>query len=112
MAFADVWQFAPGDESGKGRWLLEHYLEHQQFTAALATQTVTLSFISYPIQRMEDPQEWLAAHQELSQNQWSAAGGGQSTDFRTLDWNDSQAVQDWMNLHQLWHASLRSTLNL
>ena len=112
MAFSAVFQFALGDEAGKGRWLLEHYLEHNQFTQALATQTITITSVSYPIQRMQDPERWLEAHQQISQNQWSAAGGGQSTDFGTLDWSDSDAVQDWMNLHALWHKSMRDTLGL
>lgn len=110
MAFADVWQFMVGDEPGKNRWLLEHYLEHQQFYKGLLDISVVT--VNYPLQHMDNPQDWLGAHQEVSQSVWSGLGGGQSTDFSTLDWKSPAAVQDWMNLHQLWHKTVRDALGL
>jgi hypothetical protein len=112
MAFSELWQFMPGDNAGRERWLLEHYLEHQQFYRALLEETPSVASVNLPLQRMDDPQEWLTAHQQVSQSVWSGAGGGQSTDFGTLDWDDPTAVQDWMNVHQLWHEEMRETLGL
>lgn len=112
MAFSSVWQFVVGDEAGKGRWLLEHYLEHQQFYRALLAQSPSFASVNYPLQRMEDPTKWLGAHQEESQSVWTGIGGGQSTDFGTLNWSSPTEVQDWMNLHQLWHAQVRTSLGL
>lgn len=112
MAFSELWKFMPKDEEGKNRWLLEHYLEHQQFYRELAGQTPAVATVNYPIQRMEEPRAWLAAHQEMSQSVWSGIGGGQSTDFGSLDWDNDSQVQDWFNLHQLWHKTVRDALSL
>jgi hypothetical protein len=100
----------PGDDAGLQRWLLEHYMEHQQFYRALLEQSPSVVSVNLPIQRMDDPKTWLAAHQMVSQSQWTGAGGGQSTDFGTLDWDDHAAIQDWMNIHREWHERLRDTL--
>lgn len=112
MAFSALFQFAPGDEQGKSRWLLDHYMEHQQFYRALLTQSVSITTVNYPIQRMEEPKNWLAAHQNMSQSVWSGLGGGQSTDFGTLDWDDPTQVQEWMKIHALWHQVVRDSLGL
>ncbi len=112
MTFSAVWQFVPGDEGGMNRFLLEHYVEHQQFINALAGMAEPFIAIDLPIQRMDTPRDWLAAHQEMSQSVWTGIGGGQSTDFGTLDWENSGAVQDWQNLHQLWHQTVRDSLGL
>lgn len=112
MAFSALFQFAPGDMQGMQRWLLEHYLEHMQFYRTLLGQTPSVKTVSYPIQRMEDPRDWLAAHQKMSQSVWTGTGGGQSTDFGTLDWEDTNQVQDWLNVHQLWHKTVRGSLGL
>lgn len=112
MTFSAVFQFTVGDEAGKGRFLIEHYNEHQQFYKALLGQTPPVVTTNLPIQSMEDPQRWLAAHQSMSQSVWSGLGGGQSTDFGTLDWSSHSQVQDWFNLHLLWHKVVRDALGL
>lgn len=112
MAFSAVFQFVPGDEQGKHRFLLEHYLEHMEFYRALLAQSPSVKTVNYPIQRMDDPQTWLAAHQEMTQSVWSGLGGGQTTDFGTLNWADETQVQDWMDLHNGWHAQVRNALGL
>ena len=94
------------------RFLLEHYVEHQQFYKTLLAQTPSVVTVNLPIQRMEDPQDWLAAHQEVSQSVWSGLGGGQSTDFGRLDWKDPNKVQDWLQIHSDWHRSVRNALGL
>ncbi len=88
MAFSATFQFSPSDEQGKHRFLLEHYLEHMEFYRALLAQSPSVKTVNYPIQRMDDPQTWLAAHQEMTQSVWSGLGGGQTTDFGTLNWDD------------------------
>lgn len=110
MAFDSVFQFKQGDEGGKNRFLLEHYLEHMEIYRALAAQGIAT--VNYPIQTMEEPNEWLAAHQTMSQSVWSGIGGGQSTDLGRVDWNDAQQMQDWMVLHRDWHRSVRNSLGL
>lgn len=112
MAFSAVFQFRQGDEAGKNRFLLEHYIEHVKFYNALLAQTPSVVTVNYPIQTMDKPQDWLAAHQAMSQAVWSGIGGGQSTDFGTLDWTNAGQVQDWMNVHQLWHQQVRDSLGL
>lgn len=108
MAFSAVFQYRLDDEAGKGRFLIEHYIEHQNFYKALLDQ----GFVStnLPIQRMDDPERWLAAHQQMSQSVWTGLGGGQSTDFGTLDWGSPSQVQDWFRLHLLWHQQVAQVL--
>lgn len=112
MSFSAVFQFKVGDEAGKNRFLLEHYVEHQMFYKTLLGQTPSVVTLNYPIQRMDNEQEWLASHQRMSQAVWSGLGGGQSTNFETLDWSNPGQVQDWFNLHALWHQSVRDALGL
>lgn len=112
MAFSAVFQFMPGDEAGRGRWLIEHYLEHMEFYKELMGQTPSRVTINYPIQRMDIPEDWLDAHQKMTQSVWSALGGGQSSDFADLDWENENMVQDWMYQHYLWHQSVREQLGL
>lgn len=112
MAFSAVFQFEPNDEAGKARWLLEHYVEHQSFVDALAGLAQPFLATSYPIQRMEDSERWLAAHQQMSQSVWTGLGGGQSTDFGRVEWDDPAALQDWFNYHALWHQNVREQLGL
>lgn len=110
MAFSAVFQFVVGDEGGKNRFLLEHYIEHRTFVDALLAQG--FQAVDLPIQTMDDPKRWLAAHQQMSQSAWTGAGGGQSTDFGTLNWDNDGEVQDWMIIHKLWHDSMRTSLGL
>lgn len=112
MAFSAVFQFAPGDEKGLQRFLLEHYLEHQQFYKTLLGQSPSIPTANYPIQRLESWESWLGAHQEMSQSVWSALGGGQSTDFSRLKYDSAEAVQDWLNYHAQWHEVVRESLGL
>lgn len=112
MSFSAVFQFRVGDEGGKNRFLLEHYVEHEQFYKALLGQTPSVRTVNYPIQRMDSEKDWLAAHQKMSQSVWTGIGGGQSTDFESLDWKNPAQVQDWFNLHALWHKSVRDSLGL
>lgn len=112
MAFSSTFQFIPGDEAGKNRWLLDHYLEHMQFYRTLLGQTPSVVTVNYPLQRMEEPRAWLDAHQKMSQSVWSGIGGGQSADFGDVDWENPQKVQDWMNIHGLWHQQVREALGL
>ena len=110
MAFSAITQFLPGDEEGKQRWLVEHYLEHKQFGQAL----LALGFVpvDLPIQRMESPQDWTNAHQLVSQSQWTGAGGGQSIDLGRVDWEQPDQLLDWFNIHASWHFQMRTALNL
>lgn len=112
MAFSAVFQFAPGDQQGLNRFLLEHYLEHRAFSKALLAQNPSIPTTDYPIQRIENWETWLGAHQEMSQSVWSALGGGQSTDFSRLKYESPEAVQDWLNYHAQWHTTVREALGL
>lgn len=112
MAFSAVFQFRPDDEAGKNRFLLEHYIEHRQFINTLLGATPPFVPVDLPIQRMESIKDWLAAHQEMSQSVWTGLGGGQTTDFGTVNWDSDSQRQDWFNLHQLWHQTVRSSLGL
>lgn len=112
MTFSVTFQFVPGDEAAMSRFLLDHYLEHQQFYLALLTQSVSISTVNYPIQRLDNWPDWLAAHQKMSQSVWSGIGGGQSTDFGRLKYDDPGALQDWLQIHAGWHAVVRDALGL
>ena len=112
MSFSTLYKFAIGDDKGRERWLLEHFLEHMNFYRTLLGQTPSFKSVLYPIQRMEDPKEWLRVHNRMSQSVWTGAGGGQSIDLETLDWNSPTQVQDWFQLHRDWHYNVRTTLNL
>jgi hypothetical protein len=110
MAFSAVFQWLPGDEGGLNRFLLEHYVEHQQFYKALLSLGVRTT--NLPIQRIENWPDWLAAHQQVSQSVWTGLGGGQSTDFGTVRYDEPTAMQDWMQFHSLWHKAVRDSLGL
>lgn len=112
MAFSAVFQWVPGDEGGLNRFLLEHYVEHQTFYKTLLGQTPSVRTVNYPIQRISSWPDWLAAHQNMSQSVWTGIGGGQSTDFGTLKYEDAGALQDWQELHARWHSQVRDALGL
>lgn len=112
MTFAAVAQWVPGDVIGLQRFLIEHYVEHRLFAATLLAQSPAIRTVDYPIQTMDSPRAWLAAHQQISQSVWTGLGGGQSTDFETVNWDDPIQVQDWQQLHAAWHQSVRDSLNL
>ena len=112
MTFSVVYQWVPGDTIGLQRFLIEHYLEHRLFTSTLLGQTPPVKTVEYPLQTMDSPREWLAAHQQVSQSVWTGIGGGESTDFETVNWDDPIQVADWQQLHAAWHESVRSSLNL
>lgn len=110
--FSTVNVFLPGDEAGLGRWLLEHYVEHQNFYRALLEATPPVETTNLPIQRIDNIEAWLAAHQRMSQSVWTGIGGGQSTDFERVDWDNKGQLQDWLQTHALWHSQVRDSLNL
>lgn len=112
MAFSAVFQWLPGDAGGLNRFLLEHYVEHQQFYSVLAQSSPAIVTTNLPIQRLEAWPQWLAAHQEMTQSVWTALGGGQTVDFGRLDYEDPEALQDWMQSHADWHAVVRQALQL
>src|SRR5438445_7152705 len=108
MAFSALFEFVPGDEHGKGRWLLEHYIEHRRFADALLAQTPSIVSLDYPIQRMENEQDWLAAHQKMTASVHNGLGGGAAPDFERLDFEDEGALKDWFVRHGLLHTSTRN----
>ena len=110
MAFSAVFQFRLDDEAGKNRFLLEHYIEHRMFVDALLAKGFIA--VDLPIQTMNDPKQWLAAHQQMTQSAWTGTGGGQSEDFGTLNWQSPGDVQSWFIDHKLWHDSVRTSLGL
>lgn len=110
MAFSALTQYLPGDEEGKQRWLLEHYLEHQEMYRALLAQNY--ASVNLPIQHMEEPKAWLAAHQLVSQSQWTGIGGGQSVNLEDVNWDKSDELLDWFNIHTSWHYQARQALGL
>lgn len=112
MAFSAVFQWLPSDEGGLNRFLLEHYVEHQQFYKTLLDQATPVKTVNYPIQKMNSWPDWLWAHQAMSQSVWSGLGGGQSADFGSVRYNDTVAMQDWMQQHAAWHAVVRQSLGL
>lgn len=114
MAFSAVSQFTPGDEGGMNRFLFEHYLEHQQFASVLLAQTPPAQTTTLPIQKMDKgrEQDWLLAHQQMTQSVWTGLGGGQSAEFSRVDWNDPDQLLNWMQDHAQWHAQVRELLSL
>lgn len=112
MAFSALFQFIPGDDAGMNAWLLEHHIEHQALYKALMGQTPTVITTNLPLQRIDAPDVWLAAHQAMSQSVWSGLGGGQSENFAKLDWKKPTEVQDWLYSHYLWHRNVREQLGL
>lgn len=113
MSFSVIASHLPQDEAGWGQWLLEHAREHRRFTDALLGQTPSVATAEFPIETMgDDPQPWLGAHMEMSQSVWSGLGGGQSEDFRYVDWNDQKQIEQWFLNHDRWHATVRDALGL
>ena len=114
MAFSAIPSFVVHDDPGMQRWLLEHYVEHQNFNDALATTTVsiTAAITDYPIQKMNDKQVWLVVHQRWHQAIWSALGAGIGADLASLDWNKADQVYSWLELHAQVHGDIRSALGL
>src|SRR2546426_11207075 len=112
MAFSALFEFVPGDEAGKGRWLLEHYIEHRRFADALLAQTPSVASLDYPIQRMENAPDWLAAHQKMTGSVNAGLGLGAAPDFERLDFEDENALHDWFVRHSLWHKASRDSLGL
>ena len=112
MSFSVIAKNSPVDDAGWGRWHLEHAREHRQMTGALLSQSPPVASIEYPIERMVDVNAWLNAHQEMSQSVWSGAGGGESPDFRTVDWKDEKDLANWLIIHAQWHSQMRTTLGL
>lgn len=110
MAFSALTQYLPGDEQGKQRWLLEHYLEHKQMAQALLA--LGFAAVDLPIQHMHDPTSWLQAHSLMSQSVWTGIGGGQSADLERVDWDKPDQLLDWFNIHTSWHYQARQALGL
>lgn len=112
MAFSAVFQWKKDDEQGLNRFLLAHYIEHNTFYKTLMGQSPAVITSNYPIQTLEGWEQWLDAHQKMTQSVWSGLGGGQTVDFGTLKYDDEGALQDWQLRHSQWHATVRESLNL
>lgn len=110
MSFSAQTQFVPGDPKGMQVWALTHYLEHQIFYNTLLSQgTVT---INYPLQMIENMDEWLAWHDEEHQSVWKGVGGGQATDLQRVDWKNTNNLLDWFQIHAQVHYQIRQSLGL
>lgn len=109
-SFSATFQFFPGDEQGQSRWLLDHYVEHTQFSDKLLESTITTSIL--PIQQMGNTRDWLNAHQRMSQSVWTGIGGGQMIDLERVDWSNPGMLQDWLERHARWHNEVRISLGL
>ena len=112
MSFSATFQWIPGDDDGLRRFLLDHYVRHRLYIDALLGQTPPFRAVDLPIQTLDKWADWLAAHQQMSQSAWTGAGGGQSTDFGTLNPKDSNALQDWQFYHRAWHQQMDAALGL
>lgn len=113
MTFSTTFQFFYGDDAGRQKWLLDHYLEHKLFYTTLLSNTVITTIL--PIQKMENPQspaDWLNAHQRVSQSVWTGIGGGQMIDLERVDWSNASMLQSWLERHGRWHAEVRNVLSL
>ena len=91
---------------------LAHYLEHMLFYKTLLGQSPSVTTVNYPIQRMDDQESWLVAHNKMTQSVWTGLGGGQSQEFGKLDWKNNDEVQDWLYEHHAWHQNVRNALSL
>lgn len=112
MSFSVLARHMPLDDVGWGQWHLEHAREHRIFTDTLLGQTPSVATAEFPIETMDDPDPWLVAHMEMSQSVWSGIGGGQSLDLRTVDWKDESQLEQWLLVHDRWHAEVRDALGL
>lgn len=112
MAFSPLSTFEVGDKQGEQSWLFEHYMEHKLFSVTLLSQTPPVRTVDYPIERMDDVQAWLVAHNEISQSVWTGLGGGQSVEFSRVDWNDPEQLNSWLDTHATWHQQVRDSLGL
>jgi len=110
MAFSAVSQFVYGDDLGFNNWLLAHYLEHVEFIDTLQDNSFTV--LAYPIQSMEDPDQWLQTHHRMHQAIWTAIGGGTSTNLAAVDWKKDDQVQDWLEIHARIHQQIRDSLGI
>ena len=110
MTFSAIALFDGKDEQGKARWLLEHHYEHIAFQQGL--QALGINLPSYPLQQIGDDKMWLLDHHLTHQAIWAALGGGVANDLSSLDWENQQMLQSWLEVHAEAHRVVRDALGL
>lgn len=110
MTFSAISTFDGKDDQGKARWLLEHWYEHIAFQQAL--QALGTNLPSFPMQQIGEDKMWLLDHHLTHQAIWAALGGGVANDLSSLDWQNEQMLQSWLDVHSEAHGVVRTALGL
>lgn len=104
------------DEAGFGLWLGGHYYEHKQFITLGLQATPTKFFIEYDLYSWDNSNQdlqrvWLEQHAEMH-DALRIATGVDGIDLSEVNWQDAQAVQDWMRYHAVEHGLLRTAFGV
>lgn len=108
-------QVLPHDPAGWGRYLLGHFLEHQQFVTISAGLTPPVSIPQYAIQQWSDEPRavvfWLNSHYQIHQA-LRALTGVSGIDLSLLDFRDDSAFEVWQEDHSAEHGDLREVFGV
>lgn len=99
-----------GDQNSFNDFLMANSASHQSIKDAL--NELDLSITSFIIDRIDDENEWLLVHNDVHQQEYDLLGLTGLPDLVSVDLNDNEQYQDWMNRHVLAHQQVNLTLGL
>lgn len=105
--------YSPGDESGKGIWLLNHYLEHKQFIAIAQGNFLQTPDFDISVMGEDRLQHafWLNHHEQMHVSLREIAGIT-GIDFSLVDPDDKEQWEQWLDDHASEHQLLRQAFGV
>jgi len=104
-------QVLPHDPAGFGRWLIGHYLEHQEFITLANQLSPPVPIPDFALQSWGDEpifvSSWLNAHANIHLA-LRVPANVTGIDLSDVDLTDDDQWYQWMLDHSSEHASLRS----
>jgi hypothetical protein len=100
-----------GDREGFQVFLGDHAMAHQQYQAAMFTQT-GVQVPGFDMAAMGNPADWALSHYEIHRSINSVLKLPEPSDLLTFDMEREGPFQDWLINHQYLHDATDALLGL
>lgn len=100
-----------GDKEAFLVFLGDHAMAHQQYQAAMFTQT-GVQVPGFDMAELGKPNEWALAHYEIHRSINNRLGLPEPSDLLSFDLEHEGPFQDWLLNHQYLHDATDSLLGL
>ena len=99
-----------GDENALRDFIMRNSLAHKEVAVKFFAQGKSVP--AYPIDNIDDLQDWLSSHNLIHQKELENLGSTQDYHLDQTDWNDEGQFREWLFMHALLHQSVNQALGI